>query len=167
MKKQSIVISFNNPFTHLIPIKELVQQLQYKLRNAAITHNVAPVVSLDLKAVSIHIECNSCDAVLQAIKPILNTTDVQTKAKIVLNYDQENGKYIDFKHELGNSYKELDQDCFKIGADFLKEHIDPKQGFLLISYSKNGNDINLFTENGKAEQTELMDLYKLFVTTLL
>lgn len=165
MKKQTITIAFAYPLKSLLAAKELVSDIKEQLKMANISSKVSSSVSLDFSNVSIIIKSKTkCDDVLNVLRPVLEKTNIETEATLTLNYG--GGKFIDFPLFMGVKCKTVDKEFIKKTAELLKRNTPSKHGFFLVSYAKNGSDVDIHTENGKPTTRELIELYKLFASNL-
>jgi hypothetical protein len=164
MKKQTLIIEFNNPHKSLAPTIELVSDIKKQLGIGNVKFKLTSNVSLDLSEVSITIESKmKCDDIMNMVRPVLEQTNIETEATVTLNYGE---KFIEVPFSMGEDCKKVDQQFIKNTADLLSRNIPSKHGFVLISYAKNGSNTEIFTENGKPKQKELMEVYQLFASSL-
>jgi hypothetical protein len=164
MKAQTLIIEFENPHKSLAPTIELVSDIKKQLGIGKVKFKLTSNVSLDLSEVSITIESKiKCDDVLNLLRPVLEQTNIETEATITLDYGE---KFIEVPLDMGGDCEKVDAQFIKDTADLLSKNIPSKHGFALISYAKNGSNMELFTENGKPTQKELMGIYQLFASSL-
>jgi len=165
MKKQTITIEFAYPLKSLLAAKELVSDIKEKLGMANISSKVSSSISLDFSNVSIIVKSKmKCDDVLNVLRPVLEKTNIETEATLTLNYG--GGKFIDVPLSMGENCKAVDKKFIKKTAELLKRNTPSKYGFFLVSYAKNGSDVDIHTENGKPTTKELMELYQLFASNI-
>lgn len=165
MKSQQLIISFSYDSQLIKPLKVLVSELQSALDKLGKAYTVKDMISLDYKSVMIEIDCVSCEESFESIKPVLTASDIKARGKITLKYDSK--KFIDVLFVLGADHKKMDTETIEIGAEFFKEHLPEKHGFLLVAYSKNGKDIEIRTENGVPESTELIEMYGILASNIM
>ena len=164
MKKQTLIIEFDNPHKSLAPTIELVSDIKKQLGIRKVKFKLISNVSLDLCGVSIAIESKTkCDDVLEFLRPVLEQTNIETEAIVTLYYGE---KFIEVPLSMGGDCEKVDAKFIKDTANLLGCNIPSKHGFVLVSYTKNGSDIEVFTENGTPNTKELMEIYQLFVSNL-
>jgi hypothetical protein len=164
MKKETLIIEFNNPHKSLAPTIELVSDIKKQLGIGKVKFKLTSNVSLNLSEVSITIESKmKCKDVLNLLRPVLEQTNIETEATVKLKYDEQ---FIDVPLSMGANCEKVDAQFIKDTANLLGRNTPSKHGFVLVSYAKNGSDMEIFTENGKPKQKELMEIYQLFASSL-
>jgi len=164
MKKETLIIEFNNPHKSLVPTIELVSDIKKQLGIGKVKFKLTSNVSLDLSEVSITIESKmKCKDVLNLLRPVLEQTNIETEAMVTLKYDEQ---FIDVPLSMGVNCEKVDAQFIKDTATLLSKNIPSKHGFVLVSYAKNGSEVEFLTENGKPKQKELMEIYQLFASSL-
>lgn len=168
MQRQTLTVSFNYDSKLIKPLNVLVGELRGELMKCEQINNaydIKDTISLDYKKVYIEISCVSCDESFKAIQPILKASDIKAKGNINLKYGKE--KFIDVLFILGADHKEMDKETIQISAEFLREQLPAKHGFLLIAYSKNGKNLEILTEQGEPTPQEMMEVYGIVLSNMM
>ncbi|WP_052595735.1 hypothetical protein [Aureispira sp. CCB-QB1] len=167
MEQQALTINLDYPFQTLLPAKQLIVDITRELEDHNIISTISDRISLDFGSFSIVITSETpCRAILEILRPIFEQTNIEVEAKITLKFGE--GNFIDdVPLAMGTNCQKADKKVFEIAADRLRKNTPPKHGFLLISYTKNGQEVDLFTEKGTPKQKELIDMYMLLASNLM